>query len=123
MAAITPVTLSGSDHIDEAINAGTFAGTAVAAGGDYVAFSDGYNVLLMVKNANAAARTITVHSQRNDDQGFENDDSQAIAQNDVFVMGPYSKGRWADANGRLQMTYTSEVDVTVLAYLVPVGGV
>jgi hypothetical protein len=88
---------------------------AAAAGGD--SFANDGEVFLHVKNTNAAARTVTVASQRPATPGL------APANNAVVVpltvgdkmIGPFDPTVWNDTNGLVQITYTAETGVTVAA--------
>ena len=88
---------------------------SAAAGGD--SFANDGNVVLHVKNTNAAARTVTVTSQVQATPG------RVAANNAVVVpltvgdkfIGPFDPTIWNDANGLTQITYSAETGVTIAA--------
>ena len=90
----------------------TFA--AAAAAGDYVANTG--KIFLYFKNANVGvARTVTIHSQVLCSQGVEHDVTVTVPASSEEIIGFFDVNRFNDINGRLQMTYSSEADLTIAA--------
>ena len=87
---------------------------AAAAAGDQFA-NDG-RIFLHVKNVNAASRDVTINSQNNCSQGFDHDITVTVpATTGDKMIGPFPPGRFDDSGGFVQVTYESEVGVTVAA--------
>jgi len=100
-----------TQKIDEDGQAPTYA--AAAAGGDTL--TPGQRVFIHVKNTNAAARTVTVNSQKNCDQGFDHNLAVVVPANTGDVMiGPIPAARFGRAaDGKAEITYTVETGVTI----------
>lgn len=85
---------------------------AVAAAGDQFA-NDG-RTFIHVKNVNAASRDVTVDSNNNCSQGFDHNLVVTVpATTGERMIGPFSPGRFDDNSGNVQLTYESEVGVTI----------
>ena len=92
----------------------TPAFVSVAAGGDQFA-NDGH-IFLYVKNTNAASRDVTVDSQSLCNQGVDHNIVVTVpATTGEKLIGPFPPGRFNDANANVQITYESEVGVTIQA--------
>jgi len=90
----------------------TFA--AAAAAGDY--FANTGKIFVYIKNANVgASRTITVNSQVNCNQGHDHNVTITVPASSEELCGPFPASRFNDADGRVQMTYSSEADLTLAA--------
>lgn len=66
-----------------------------------------------IKNGDASSHTATFNSQRNCDQGFDHDEAVAVPAGAERIVGPFSPGRFNDANGLAQVTYDAVTSVTV----------
>lgn len=87
---------------------------AASEGGDY--FANSGTIMLYVKNAHAVdARTVTIHSQVDCNQGHEHDLTVSVPESSERMVGFLSVGRFNDCAGRVQITYSSEANVTVAA--------
>lgn len=88
---------------------------AAAAGGD--SFANDGSVFLHVKNTNAAARTVTVASQKPATPGLAPSNNAVVVPLTVGdkMIGPFDPTIWNDANGLVQITYTAESGVTIAA--------
>lgn len=88
---------------------------AAAAGGD--SFPNDGKVVLHVKNVNAAARTVTVTSQKTSTPGLAPANNAVVVPLTVGdkIIGPFDQNIWNDANGSVQITYSAVTDVTIAA--------
>ncbi len=83
------------------------------AGGDEFA-NDGATELLVI-NTGLAQVTVTATAQRRCSHGFL-DNWSLIAEPDALLrFGPFEPSRFNDANGRVQISYSSTANVTVAA--------
>lgn len=87
-----------------------------AAGGD--SFPNTGKEFVHIKNANATlARTVTFDSPGtcsfNLAANAAHDQAVSIPASSQRVIGPFPPGRFNDTNGRVQMTYSSEADLTI----------
>jgi hypothetical protein len=89
----------------------TFA--AAAELGDY--FANTGKIFLYLKNANVAARVITVNSQVNCNQGFDHNVTINLPATSEELCGPFDINRFNDTDNRVQITYDHHEDVTVAA--------
>jgi hypothetical protein len=85
---------------------------AAANGGD--AFVNKGKEFVHIKNSGAASRTVTVVTQ----QTVETD--LAVADRDIVVpageeriVGPFPQATYNDGDGKVQMTYSDETDLTI----------
>ena len=86
---------------------------AVAAGGDEFV-NDGKDTFLHIKNTNAASRILTIVTQATVD-------GEAVADKTVTVpdttgdkmVGPFPTSWYNDSASKVQLTYESEVGVTI----------
>ncbi len=107
MAALnlTTPTLAGANE----------AYTAAAAGGD--SFPMPGTIIVKIKNTSGAARNVTLVAQKNCNQGFSHNNVVGpIPTAETWNVRVPDTSRFADANGRIQLTYDSSVGVSVLAY-------
>ena len=88
---------------------------AAAAGGD--SFSNDGNTLIHVKNTDAAAKTVTVASQRLATPGLapSNNAVSVPATTGERIIGPFDPLVWNDTNGSVQLTYSAVTGVTIAA--------
>lgn len=88
---------------------------AASASGD--SFPNDGRTLLHVKNTNAAARTVTVTSQKTASPGLTpaNNAVSVPATTGERFIGPFDPTIWNDVNGNLQITYSAETGVTIAA--------
>lgn len=103
MANLTTQTVVGSGL------APAFA--AAAAGGDKVAPGD--DTFLVVKNADASAKTVTVDSARPCDQGVDHDLVVVVPAGGERWIGPLVANRFAGADGLVSVSYSAVTSVTV----------
>lgn len=93
----------------------TYASAGVA--GD--SFANDGNVMLHIKNTNAAARTVTVvvGVGRPAVPGYTPTNNAVVVPLTVGdkMIGPFDPTVWNDANGLVQLTYSAVTDVTVAA--------
>src|SRR5262245_1815126 len=89
------------------------ADTAAATGGDQF-LNDGRTILI-VKNVNAAARTITAATAGSIGGLAIADPTITLKQNEQAIWGPFLQYPFNDGNGYVQLTYSSEVGVTLRA--------
>lgn len=92
--------------------------TAAAGGGD--SFANDGQTYFRIKNAGAGAVTVTFDSPTTCSFGVAANaahDLAVVVTNDsaVYEIGPFTQGRYNDTNGRVQVTYSGVVTVTVAA--------
>lgn len=105
MATVTPVSQSRS------ANAVTLA--AASAGGDE--FANTGKELLVVQHTNGAgsAVTLTIVTQTTSDGLALADKTVAIDPGELHVLGPFPKGIYNDANGKVQLTWSAVTDIEI----------
>jgi hypothetical protein len=84
---------------------------AADAAGD--TFLPGDRIQLRVKNASAAAVTVTVNSVRPCDQGFDHDVAVSVPAGGDLTIGPFPSERFAGAGGVVSVSYSAVTSVTV----------
>lgn len=88
---------------------------AATAGGD--SFQNSGVEFVQVKNAHATvARNVTFAAPNPDNFGITNaahNQVVAVPALTTKLIGPFPPGRFNDANGRVQITYDSEADLTI----------
>ena len=68
-----------------------------------------------VVSAAGVDRTLTFNSQVNCDQGEDHDVAVVVSTGTTVRIGPFPPARFNDANGRVVVTYSSQVGLTVAA--------
>lgn len=86
---------------------------AAAGGGDQLAW--GNTTRLVVINGSGSSVTVTVAAQIACDQGSLHNIVNAVPAGATEIMGPFLE-RYKDANGYVQVAYSSATDVTVYAF-------
>ena len=84
---------------------------ACAGAGD--AFANDGKTLLIIKNVNGAARTLTIVSQNTVDGLAVADRTVNLPATDDTYITDLDKGVYNDANGLAQLTYSTEVGLTI----------
>lgn len=86
---------------------------AAAAAGD--SFANDGKIVLHVKNTNAAARTVTVASQRPASPGLApaNNAVSIPATTGERLIGPFDPIIWNDSTGSVLITYSADAGVTI----------
>lgn len=102
LAAATEVTRNGIQ---------ADGGAAAAGGGD--SFANTGRELLVVKNADASSKTVTVDYVPTQDGQAVTDKAIAIPAGQTFVIGPFPPSLYNDAAGRVNITYSAVTSVTV----------
>lgn len=93
---------------------------AAAVGGDY--FVNDGKTFLEARNASAGAITVTITSQEACDQGFTHNPAVVVPiTTGQRMIGPFSRKRFNDANGRVQIAYSDVTTFTVAAIKVDDG--
>lgn len=102
------------------LSPGAAAFVAAAAGGD--AFQNQGDVILLVRNTDAATRTVTITAQDTSEvvPGFgamTKADGGGVVPitSGVMAFGPFPTGAFNDANGKVQVTYSAEGNLEVAA--------
>ncbi len=93
---------------------------AAAAGGDAFENTD-ERVFFRAINGSGGAITITIDAPTPCNHGFTHDVAGAVAAGETWDFGPFDKERFNDANGLIQVTYSTEVSLTVAAIRLPVA--
>lgn len=91
--------------------------SAAAGGGDQ--FANSGKAMLHIKNGSGGSINVTVNSQTNCSQGFDHDAVVAVPAGAERMIGPFPKGRFDDANGNVQITYSAVTSLTVAVVEVP----
>lgn len=91
----------------------TPAYVACTAGGDAV-LNSGYT-FLHVKNAHTSAWVVTVNSIAPCSQGFDHDSVVSVPASAERMIGPFDRGRFNDATGKLAITYDGVTALTIAA--------
>lgn len=91
---------------------------AASSGGDY--FQNDGKVIIRVTNGHATlARTVTADAPNTCDHGLSanaaHDAVKSVAALTTVRMGPFDPKRFNDSNGRVQLTYSTEADLTIAA--------
>jgi len=86
---------------------------ACAAGGDACPNS-GYT-FLHVKNAHTSAWVVTVNSIAKCSQGYDHDAVVSVPASEERMIGPFDRGRFNDANQKLEITYDGVTALTIAA--------
>ena len=84
---------------------------SAASGGDQF-LNDGKTVLI-VKNGDSSAKTVTVAGQTNCNQGTKHNSVVSVAAGAEEIIGPFNPAFFNDANGYAQVTYSAVTSVTV----------
>lgn len=92
--------------------AGSNLGAVAAAGAGDQFLNDG-RTILYVKNVNAASRTVTIVTSPTIAGLAIADVAVVVAENEEKLIGPFDPRYFNDGNGFVQVTYSSEVGVTV----------
>ncbi|OGD18839.1 MAG: hypothetical protein A2Y70_00600 [Candidatus Aminicenantes bacterium RBG_13_64_14] len=90
---------------------------AATAGGDE--FVNSGREFIHVKNGHTSPQTVTVNSQTVCNQGYDHDAPVVIPASEERMIGPFPKGRFDDANGKVQITYSGVTALTIAAVRVP----
>ena len=85
----------------------------VAANADGNFFENNGNTVLLVKNASGGSITVTTDSQVNSNQGYDNDEDATIANGETGCIGRFSKNRFNDSDGNVNVSYSGVGSVTV----------
>lgn len=91
--------------------------TAAATAGDE--FPNSGKCVLYLANADSAATTATVASVTNCSYGFDHDAVVSIPAGSEIYIGPFNRTRFNAADGNVDVTYSSVVDLTVAVVEVP----
>lgn len=92
----------------------------VAANPDGNHFQGGLNNFLVVENRGAVTRTVTIpHPQKSDGQDVDSI-TQAIAQDEMVYLGPFTAG-WRGDKNEVQATYDNASGLYVAAITVYLG--
>mgnify|MGYP001565286201 CR=1 FL=1 len=79
-------------------------------------FYNNGNTFLWVKNDDATnARTVTINSLVNCNQGFDHDVAVIVAHGTQALIGPFEASRFNSSAGIATVTYSSETGLTVAA--------
>jgi hypothetical protein len=90
------------------------AGVAAGATGDVV-LNNG-RTYIEVEDTGTTAPTVTVSSQTECNQGFTHDVTVAIASGGTAMIGPFPTNRFNNASNQIEVSYSSETDVTIRAF-------
>lgn len=98
------------------------AQTLAAAGGSGDQFTNDGQTFLVVSNGSGSSIDMTIAAQTTSatKQGMEDitysNKVVALADGATKMIGPFATGTYNDANGRVQVTYSSAISVTVAAF-------
>lgn len=85
--------------------------TAAGAGGD--TYTNAGDTYLFVTNGGGAPINVTLNAQTQCNQGFDHDTIVAVAAAETKQIGPLAAGRYNDASGKVNVTYSGVTSVTV----------
>ena len=105
MAALTVQTVT---------NTGTEVTYAAAAGGGDTFVNDG-RTYLHVKNGGGSPITVTINSQENCNYGSDHNIAVIVANGSEKIIGFFSKKRFNNTGGAVEVTYSGVTTVTVAA--------
>lgn len=86
---------------------------ACTGGGDSV-LNSGFTCLHVV-NGHSGAWVVTVNSIAKCSQGFDHDSIVSVPAGEERMIGPFDRGRFNDANGKLAITYDGVTALTIAA--------
>lgn len=113
MATLTVNSISSTAGFDA-----KSAFAAVAAGGDQF-LNDG-KTFFIIKNTNAATRTVTVATAGTYIGRAVADDTYTVAVTTGETISPtFPKGLFNDGSGYVQLTYSTDTDVTIGVFKLP----
>lgn len=84
---------------------------AAASGGDE--FANTGQELLLVNNGSGAPITVTIVTQQSVDGLAVADKTVAVAAGELWVVGPFPTPIYNDGDNLVQLTYSTETDLTV----------
>ena len=84
---------------------------ACAAGGDE--FPNDGSTAILITNANASTRTLTIVTQATTDGLAVADRTVTIAGTDDTFIADLDRNVYNDSSGRVQLTYSTEADLTI----------
>jgi hypothetical protein len=90
------------------------AGVAAGATGDTV--PNNGRTYIEIEDTGTTAPTVTVASQVDCDQGFTHDVSVAVPESGTKLIGPFPPNRFNNDDQQIEVTYSSETDVTIRAF-------
>ena len=111
--------------IQDIVEAGLNASYAAASAGGDAFENTGGNVMVHVKNGGASSRTVTVTAQQTSSsvRGFgtmtKANVAVAIPAGEDRFIGPFPRSAFNDAAGKVQLTYSSQTDLTLAALRLP----
>lgn len=82
-------------------------------------FTNSGRTYLHIKNGGAAGVTVTIDSQQPCNYGFDHDVDVSIDAGAEKLIGPFSKSRFNDDNGKVNVAYSDVTNVTVAAIEMP----
>lgn len=84
---------------------------AANSGGDQ--FQNDGKTYVHIKAGVGGVTNVTIGSQRACDQGSTHNTTVAIANSTEKMIGPFDTARYSDANGYVQLAYSSVTNVTI----------
>lgn len=96
---------------DTAVDGVELALTAAAGGGDE--FANSGEVFFVMQNDDASSTTVTFVTQGTVQSLAVADVAVTVPAGELHVAGPFNKSLFNDANGRVQVTYSSVTSLTV----------
>lgn len=86
-------------------------GAAASAGGD--SFANTGREFLVVKNADATPKTVTIDYVPTADGQAVTDKAIVVTNGTTVIIGPFPPSLYSDAAGRVNVTYSAVTSVTV----------
>lgn len=90
------------------------AGVAAGASGDTV-INNG-RTYIEVEDTGTTAPTVTVASQTDCNQSYTHDVVVAVSSGGTELIGPFPTNRFNNTSNQIEVTYSSETDVTIRAF-------
>lgn len=103
---VKKVVLAGLNPMDPVYVACTVGGDAVLNSG---------STFLHVINGHSGAWVVTVNSIAACNQGFDHDAAVSVPAGEERMIGPFDRGRFNDAGGKLAITYDGVTALTIAA--------
>lgn len=90
------------------------AGVAAGATGDTV--PNNGRTYIEIEDTGTTAPTVTIASQVDCDQGHTHDITVAVPSGGIKKIGPFPMNRFNNDDQQIEVTYSSETDVTIRAF-------
>lgn len=97
------------------VTAAGLAPSYVAASATGDSFPNDGRTVLLVKNGDTVAHTVTIISAKTCNQGFQHNLTVSVAAGATMMIGPFPVERFNNEQGQVQVNYDAVTSVTVAA--------